>query len=72
MAPGSRAAPPRELAHQFVDGVSDGRFKYIEEHYDTTRRELYDLSIDPNETRPIADSTLLETWAKRLAKHRVI
>lgn len=57
---------PREQAHQFVEGLSDGRHKIIRERYDETRTFLYDLQADPMERAPISEGAEFDALLKRL------
>jgi arylsulfatase A-like enzyme len=43
---------PRSQKEQVIWGFSDGRRKYIYEHYEAPRRLLYDLASDPGEQAP--------------------
>ncbi len=57
--------PPEEQDQQ-IQGFSDGRFKYLEEHYAEARALLFDLEQDPEERCPIQDPTALARYERRL------
>lgn len=43
---------PREREGQITEGISDGKMKFIAEHYDAPRFMIYDLEADPAELAP--------------------
>lgn len=58
---------PREEAHMFVRGASDGREKWVYESFDTVTEVVYDLAADPGEQAPITDPARLAAARERLA-----
>ena len=59
---------PREEAHQYIEAISDGRFKYVAEHYDKPRTFGFDLEVDPAELSPVESG--LGEWAERLREFK--
>jgi arylsulfatase A-like enzyme len=51
---------PRSHDGQALFGLSDGRRKVVVERYDAPRAALYDLVLDPGETRPETDGPALD------------
>jgi arylsulfatase A-like enzyme len=51
---------PREREGQIIEGVSNGKIKFIAEHYDTLRYMLFNLSNDPFEHTPFLFRTSQE------------
>jgi arylsulfatase A-like enzyme len=47
---GFRTPPERE--GQIIEGISNGRIKFIAEHYEASRYLLHDLAADPGEQAP--------------------
>jgi arylsulfatase A-like enzyme len=62
---------PASHKGQVISGFSDGRRKYIYEHYEAPRRLLYDLSSDPGEQAPRHHGPEVEAaHAELLALHK--
>jgi arylsulfatase A-like enzyme len=57
---------PREEADHFVRGISDGKWKLVEERFGDVRRWLFDLESDPGEQRPVTNPDLEAEWVERL------
>ncbi len=57
---------PREEETHHVRGISDGRWKLVEERFGAVRRFLYDLREDPGEERPVDDPAKTAAWRSRL------
>lgn len=59
---------PREYADHQIEGISDGRWKYLAERYDAPRELLYDLAADPAEQHPVDDPDRLAAWRARMPR----
>ena len=53
---------PRVMNGQCVVSLSDGRFKYVREDYETPWDAVFDLHADPLEQRPLTDPAHLAHW----------
>lgn len=60
---------PRAMAGQHVVSLSDGRFKYVREAYDTPWDAVFDLHADPHEQTPLNDAERLAHWRALAALH---
>ncbi len=59
---------PRSEADHDVRGISDGRWKLVEERFGGLDTTLYDLAADPHERSPVDDPERAAEWAARLAE----
>ncbi len=57
---------PQSHKDHVVTGFTDGRCKYIYEQYESPRRLLYDLTIDPGEQSPLTQGPEVDTAHERL------
>jgi arylsulfatase A-like enzyme len=67
---GFRTSP--EMAGQIIEGISDGKTKFVAEHYDGPRLSLFDLQRDPQEKSLLTCDAASGIEECRLAHERLV